>query len=356
MKHRTAALVLLLFYGLYGSPPISYGREDGAVGYLTTMVPVGGKEPVPCAVWYPAAGGKTRAVYDFGRATRTGSAFSDARPDDGHGPYPLVVYSHGYSGCSIASAYLCEALAAAGFVVAAPDHSDDLKICSLRPEFQREAFVGFKILFSAIELGDRLAEGKYNLEDFRYRFSQIKATIDYLVAEGRDARSPFFGLIDATHIGAVGHSLGGFSVMVAAGARDVGIDFPIDAVVAMSGPGGDVFACADMRRIEVPAMLMYGTEEADKRGKGMGIQEQYRCLAGPRFLMGLVGGDHLAFSEGIFSDSSPGGRPKREADARHDLISRYVGAFFTLYLSGDDRAAGILREKDPGLDPYYFSF
>ncbi len=356
MRYRTAVLILLAFCIACGSLSVSHAREGGGVGYLTTILPGGEREAVPCAVWYPAVGGKTRAVYDFGRATRTGGAFTDARPDTEGGPYPVVVYSHGYSGCSIASAYLCEALAAAGFVVAAPDHSDDLKVCSLSPGFQRERFIALKILISAVKLGDRLAEGKYDVDEFRYRFDQIEAAIDYLAAEGRDPRSPFFNLIDIKRIGAVGHSLGAFSVMVAAGASDVGMDFPIDAVVAMSGPGGDVFTCAQMEKIKIPAMLMYGTEEADRQRKGEGILAQYRCLAGPKFLMALVGGDHLSFSEGIFSDSSPGGRLKRETDARHDLISRYVTAFFAFYLAGDDRAGGVLREKDPGLAPYYFSF
>jgi alpha-beta hydrolase superfamily lysophospholipase len=144
--------------------------------------------------------------------------------------------------------------------------------------------------------------------------------------------------------------------MVAAGARDVGIDFSIDAAVSMSGPGGDVFSCADAGRISVPVMLMYGTEEADKHRKEEGIQSQYRCLAGPKFLMGVAGADHLSFSEGIFSDTSPAGRLKREADAHHEIISRYVTAFFSFVLAGDDRAGATLDRKDPGLTPYYYSF
>ncbi len=356
MRHRTAVVILLILCALSGPASASYARDEGTVGYKTVTVPTGDSRAIPCAVWFPAAGGESRAVYDFGRNTRTGSAFTDSMPDTGDGPYPVVIYSHGYSGCSIASAYLCEALAGAGFVVAAPDHSDDLKVCSLSPGFHREPFIAFKILFSAAELGNRLAEGRYDIEDFRYRYHEIKATIDYLTAEGRDNGSIFHNLIDVSRIGAVGHSLGGFSVMVAAGARDVGIDFPIDAVVAMSGPGGDVFTCADMKRITIPAMLMYGGREAKRQRKETGIVAQNRCLAGPKFLMALVGGDHLSFSEGMLRDSSRDGGPRREADVRHDLISRYVTAFFAFYLVGDDRAKGVLRERDQGLAPYFYSF
>jgi predicted dienelactone hydrolase len=356
MKSRAVVPILLICCAVCGAPAASGAREGGTVGYLTATLPGTGTQPIRCAVWYPATGGAVRAVYDFGRLTRSGSAFTDARPDTAGGPYPLIIYSHGYSGCSVASAYLCEALAAAGFVVAAPDHTDDIKLCSLSPGFRRPPFLVMKLLFSAVRLGNRLASGDYDIEDFRYRFVQIKDTIDYCTAKGSDPRSPLSGLVDAGRVGAVGHSLGGFSVMAASGARDVGIDFPIDAVVSMSGPGGDVFGCDDMKRITVPAMLMYGTKEAEKRGKGTGITGQYRCLAGPKFLMGLVGGDHLAFSEGFLSDSSTAGRLKREADARHDLISRFVVAFFSLYLADDGRARTILERGDPGWEPYDVTF
>src|SRR3954463_16650942 len=43
----------------------------------------------------------------------------------GAGPRPLVLFSHGVSGCRDQSAYLMVALAGAGRVVAAPDHDDE---------------------------------------------------------------------------------------------------------------------------------------------------------------------------------------------------------------------------------------
>jgi dienelactone hydrolase len=356
MRHRTVLAILAVFCAVYGILPTFSASDDKTVGYMTLTVPVSTSESIPCTVWYPAAGGATRAVYDLGRSSRVGNAYTDALPSPGRTPYPLVIYSHGYSGCSTASAYLCESLAAEGFVVAAPDHTDDLKICSPAPEYDPKSFIGFRILFSAIGLADRLAAGNYEIEEFRYRFVQIKATIDYLLTQGRDDRSPFFGLIDGEHVGAVGHSLGGFSVMVAAGARDVGIDFGIDAVVSLSGPGGNVFSCGDMGKVRIPVMLMYGTKEEGSREKGSGILNQYRCLIGPKFLMGVVGADHLSFSERLFYDSPEDGTPARRTDEHHRLISRRTVSFFRLYLSHIRDAADTLAENDPGLVPFYRSF
>jgi predicted dienelactone hydrolase len=357
MRHRTVLAILAVFCAAFSTLPTTSAADDKTtVGYLTLTVPVSSAEGIPCAVWYPGAGGATRAVYDLGRSSRVGDSYTDARPSPGRTPYPLVIYSHGYSGCSAASAYLCESLAAEGFIVAAPDHSDDLKICSLAPGYDPKSFIGFRILFSAVRLADRLAVGNYDIEEFRYRFVQIKATIDYLLAQGRDDRSPFCGLIDGEHVGAVGHSLGGFSVMIAAGARDVGIDFGIDAVVSLSGPGGNAFPCSDMGKVTIPVMLMYGTKEEGSREKGSGILKQYRCLAGPKFLMGVVGADHLSFSERLSYDPPDGGAPARRIDEHHRLISRRTVSFFRFYLSHIRDAADALAENDPGLVPFYRSF
>ncbi|MGD0509843.1 MAG: hypothetical protein ABSA27_18745, partial [Terriglobales bacterium] len=38
--------------------------------------------------------------------------------------YPVVVFSHGYTGCNTQSAFLMQALARAGYLVVAPNHKD----------------------------------------------------------------------------------------------------------------------------------------------------------------------------------------------------------------------------------------
>ncbi|HKZ95940.1 MAG TPA: hypothetical protein VJ045_03060, partial [Hyphomicrobiaceae bacterium] len=40
------------------------------------------------------------------------------------GPFPLIVYSAGFTACNTASSFLTAALARAGYIVAAPDHRD----------------------------------------------------------------------------------------------------------------------------------------------------------------------------------------------------------------------------------------
>src|SRR5262245_23262766 len=76
-------------------------------------------------VWYPATGDEADLEYAKnvkGRARKDGAI-------DGCARFPLVAFSHGFSGCGIQIVYLTEELARRGYIVAAPDHKDAL--CSV---------------------------------------------------------------------------------------------------------------------------------------------------------------------------------------------------------------------------------
>lgn len=73
--------------------------------------------PIVATVWYPAAPGSQEAawgtgIFLFGRSARDAAFVDDSRR-------PLVVLSHGTGGSAAQLAWLAEALAAEGFVVAA---------------------------------------------------------------------------------------------------------------------------------------------------------------------------------------------------------------------------------------------
>jgi dienelactone hydrolase len=63
---------------------------------------------LPTEFWYPAAG------------AAGGNPVADATPDQGNGPFPLVLFAHGYDVTPDFYAPLLERWAAAGYVVAAP--------------------------------------------------------------------------------------------------------------------------------------------------------------------------------------------------------------------------------------------
>ena len=79
------------------------------------------------SLWYPTRDEPGRFSYP---ATDLLRLVSDVRPDaaPADGPFPLVIYSHGAGGCGTMGSSYAEALAAAGFVVAAPDHADGFQV------------------------------------------------------------------------------------------------------------------------------------------------------------------------------------------------------------------------------------
>ncbi len=108
-------------------------------------------------------------------------------PDEGFGSCPLVVYSHSSGGNRRSSSFLCEHLSSHGYVVAALDHSD---VANRVPDLRF--------------LVDRMLDG-----------GALPAAC-----------------IDPGPIGAVGHSLGGWTVLAA-----VDEDPRIGAVVALAPAG-----------------------------------------------------------------------------------------------------------------------
>jgi len=76
---------------------------------------------VTVAVWYPTV--ETPKPHHYGGPT-WGNVALDAEPYAKEGPYPLLVFSHGYGGGGLSATFLTEPLASRGWLVAAPDHHD----------------------------------------------------------------------------------------------------------------------------------------------------------------------------------------------------------------------------------------
>ena len=149
-KHLLLAAVLLVFVAVV--PSISFAQEgEGAPrsgirpdapmygvrgAYLagTQDAVIDGDSPLNMTIWYPAdiaSGTETAITYAYAtnpdtfaemQPTVTGLAIRDASFDLSAAPYPLVVFSHGFSLGHAGYAWLAEHLATHGFVVIAPQH------------------------------------------------------------------------------------------------------------------------------------------------------------------------------------------------------------------------------------------
>jgi predicted dienelactone hydrolase len=157
--------------------------------------------PSPLTIWYPAitdGRGPQEITYAYEIklpglfssltiASFTGQAFPEAGYDLNNGPYPLVILSPGFALGGSSYAWLAEHLATYGFVVIAPEHQE-----RLNPGAIWQAMI--------------------------QRPPDVR-TLLAVVDEQAGAAGAWEQLIDAQRVAVVGHSLGGYTALAAAGAR-----------------------------------------------------------------------------------------------------------------------------------------
>ena len=158
------------------------------------------------------------ALADRSRPTDANGDFpgAPARQLEGHlwyptegGPYPLLVYSHGFTSDHRNGAYLAEHLASHGFVVAAVNHP----------------------------LTHWGAPGGPRVADVVNQPGDVSFLIDRLLARSADAGDVLAATIDEERIGVLGVSLGGLTATLAGFHPTLG-DPRIDAVLSIAGPMG----------------------------------------------------------------------------------------------------------------------
>jgi dienelactone hydrolase len=185
-------------------------------------------------------------------------------PVSSHGPFPVVLFSHGYGGYPEQSSFLTDHLATWGFVVVAPDHrSRDLH---------------------AVVTGTT-GKGQNDIADLRQalafvrRMNATKATL-------------LTGKLDLTRVAALGHSAGGGAVITLAHDADIRT-YVAMAPVPESPPPSK------------PGLIMQGT--ADKVVDPTGTLALYGRLRAPKRLVLIDGTGHNVFDDGCTIGAAEGG-------------------------------------------------
>jgi len=158
--------------------PQAQGASGSRVGFAVVSMSDPADKPIELAIWYPTSA--EPASMDLGLARQLVARDAPIAGRD----LPLIVISHGNGGGWPSHADTAVALAAAGFVVAAPSHTGD--------NFRDESYVGT----------DRW---------FTERARHVRRVIDYMREEwrGRDR-------LDG-RVGIFGFSAGAFTALVAVG-------------------------------------------------------------------------------------------------------------------------------------------
>ena len=240
---------------------------------------------IPVEVWYPAESdeGELRsyAVADFVPEERleledidpddlphiTSSSLDAPAPDTAHGPYPLVVFSHGNGGMRVQSMFFTEYLASHGYVVAAPDHIGNT-------------------------LADLLIPGESSFsstaDSFLYRPDDIRMVVERL----RGASDP--APISDGDWGMSGHSLGAWTALHAAGEEE-GIavtvaQAPPEILLALAGTG------TDPDDLAMPVMLQAGTADQILDYE-TNAEASFTLMVPPTLLATYYDAGHFTFSD-----------------------------------------------------------
>jgi dienelactone hydrolase len=196
----------------------------------------------PVTIWYPAPGDPDAP------------AVPDAPPERSVGPYPLVVFVHGYAVTPAFYEELLRRWAAAGYVVAAASYPG----------------------------GD---------DDYGLQFTDTTFLITQLLqlSGGAPGSNPLVGTVDPQRIGVAGHS-NGEAIAYGMGFLECCRDSRVKAVIALAGILGNINNPVQHNN-GVPILHIMG--EADElQPYGEAIEWDRDNLTPPRWSVTLVGGSH----------------------------------------------------------------
>lgn len=221
---------------------------------------------------------------------------------DTPGPWPVIVFSHGFHGCATQSTFLMKALADSGYAVFAPDHKD--AACGNLHAWATRAEASFR------------DPRNWNDTVYADRAQDIEKLIDALSHDPRYRAEPY----DWHHLGVIGHSLGGYTVLGLGGGWPKWKDSRIKAIVALSPYAAPFIARETLHGLVAPVMYQGGTRDIGITpfiNKGNGAFPQ---SPSPRYYVEFDGAGHFAWTDL---------NPKFQ-----DAIVEYSSAFFDRYLRG----------------------
>ena len=225
-------------------------------------------------IWYPAVDGskgtETYDVRDFTApaikalltadipATYSYAATRDAAVRAGS--FPVVLYSHGYSAMRLASSFLTSHLASWGIIAVAPDHpTRDLyhAVAQITPDVVTDPA------------------------------DDLLGSLDLVTTKGSTPGDLLDGHVDTNHVGAMGHSAGGATVLKAA------LDPRISGYVSMASGLGQNSPAATLP--SKPSFFMSGS--LDGVADPARTHEAFMAVPAPSRFWEIAGMGHNGFDD-----------------------------------------------------------
>lgn len=338
----------------FGPFPIGI-RTFEAVDESRSNVPGTGPRPITFDVYYPSTpeaveGAPAEIVEVLGIEILPAPAYRDVELADG--PFPLVLFSHGFEGIRFQSFFHVAHLASHGFIVASPDHH-----------------------------GNTIPDGLAGVVDESTavnRAFDMKFLMDRLLDSGSASGMEYASSIDAERIGMSGHSYGGYEAFILTGGEVTGTsldettvtlgtftDPRIKAILPMAPRTMrrvDAVTLADgyFQTVHVPTLII-GSELDMTDPFFVDAMRAFENLPIGAELVGLaevLNGGHNTFTDlcelqpdvlDIVGGGDEGCMPRHLPwKHAHDLINYLALNFFDGVLNGNKRALGRLTPEVVG--------
>jgi predicted dienelactone hydrolase len=304
---RVAALIALL---VAGGMPAACGASHRTAAPVTRVAQAAPTPVAPARRSPPYAVAERMLTFvDRSRLIRLPGRRPEPRrlvtvlryPAHAPGPFPLVVFGHGFAVTPAIYFRLLRAWAQAGYVVAAP----------------------------VFPLGNAHAPGGPDEADIVNQPRDMSFVITRLLAAGARRRGPLAGLIDPNRVAVSGQSDGGETALAVAYDRHY-LDRRVRAAIILSGaeiPGVGGF---DFPSGSPPLLATQGT--ADTINQPRFTYAFFRLAPRPKYLLKLLNAGHLP--------------PYTYEQPQLSIVERVTVAFLDRYLKGASR--GIARMTAAG--------
>jgi predicted dienelactone hydrolase len=227
-------------------------------------------------IWYPAPGTPSTYV-DWG-----------ASPDTTHGPYPIVLLAHGHGGEPADYAPIATDWASRGYVVVAP----------------------------AFPLSQRRALGGVTYDDLLNQPGDLSFVLTRVLTLNTDPNSWMHNLVDARRVGAVGHSMGAWTVLALA-ANPCCRDARVTAAILLAGEMAPTFKGKFYAKGAPPLLFVNARDDATVPYAAG--EQAYLAAPRPKYFLTVKSGGHIT---PYFGPKTPVGATVLQV--ANDFLDRYL--------------------------------
>ncbi|MFM8933460.1 MAG: alpha/beta hydrolase family protein [Gemmataceae bacterium] len=259
------------------------------------------------------------------------------------GPYPLILFSHGFGANKDAFGPISKHWASHGYVVIHPSHSD----WNLRGSIQNRNNGGLEKAAPRPPAG--LVGALSDPEKIKGRVADLVLILDNLDEVAKSAPG-LQGKIDPNRIGVGGHSFGAYTAMLIAGVTvDLGKtkalslrDPRVQCILPISGQGTGQQGLTNnsWNALQIPMMTITGSRDRGAGGQGVEWKKEPYKLSPPgdKYLVVIDGANHLSFGGGL------GARSGNVTDS----VKLCSAHFWDAYLKKSAVSKKYLQSEKPG--------